>query len=492
MKKVLTLILSFFMFGMVVLAAEPDLVVSCPSGGVAQSTLKCTIKVRAEVNVKTVSLDYDFGTSLVFSSFAPATDFKEVNNTSTGFAVETKNDSGVTGEFTIGVVSFELKEAGNFALKTIKIVDVDDVLYTANGLSQPIKLLSDDNTLKSLSITPGTLSPEFKSNIETYEAEVDAASITINAVANDSKATYKTSSKQNLSYGKNTINFVVTSESGSKRTYKLIITRTDNRSTNNNLKNVSLSVGEIDFKPDSTSYTIKVDSKVSKVKISAEVDDSKSSFVKGYEPREINLTSEKTTAEIRVKSENGVVKVYTFVFIKADRELSSNNNIKELTLEGYTINFSPSTLSYDINVKEGAKLEFKISLEDPNAKYEVINGDLTDGNVVIIKVTAENGDTKEYKFNIGIEKTEVKQEEQTVTKKTDFMSEFLCHENSIIYYLIVFILGMIISALIMSMIYKKKIKKLENNLRVEKEKHIIPASEQTEKLYFDDFDQNMH
>lgn len=491
MKKLIVIVLSIFMFQASVLAADPELVVACPAGGTVQSTLKCTIKVKAEINIKEISLNYDFGDSLSFISYNPATNFEAVTNNSSGFDV--KSASGVTGEFPIGVVSFKLLKAGNFAVKSIKIIDVDDVTYTASGLSQPIKILSEDNTLKSLSISPGTLTPDFQPTIETYKAEVDASSITINAVANDSTATLKSSTKQNLSYGENTINFVVTSESGSKRTYKLIITRKDNRSTNNNLKNVSLSIGDFKFEPSSTSYTIKVTPATTKVKINAEVEDSKASFVSGYGPREISLLSEKTTAEIRVKSETGVIKVYTFTFLKTDRELSSNNNIKELVLEGYTINFSPSTLSYDVKVKSGAALNFKVALEDANAKYELLNADLKNGNTIIIKVTAENGDTKEYKFNIIQEsstKTETKTETKTTEEKSKFVSDLLCSEDSIIYYLIVFILGLILAALITSAAYKRKIRKLENKLREEKENHYIPASERTEKLYFDDFDQN--
>lgn len=485
MKKLLTIILLFFMFQTTVLAADPDLVVSCPAGGTTQSTLKCTIKVKAEISIKEVSLEYDFGDSLSFISYAPASNFEVVTNTSSGLDV--KNETGVTGEFSIGVVSFKLLKAGNFALKSIRIVDLDNATYTASGLSQPIKVLSEDNTLKSLSITPGTLTPAFEPNIETYRAEVDVASITINASANDPKASYNKSVKQNLGYGENTINYVVTSESGSKRTYKLIITRKDERSTNNNLKNVSLSIGDFNFDPANTSYILRVSPSVAKVKILGEVEDSKASFMSGYGPREINLLSDKTVAEIRVKSENGVIKIYTFTFLKSDHELSSNNNIKKLVLENHELEFSSNTLSYDVTIKEGEKLDFKIELEDPNAKYELINSDLKKGNDVIIKVTAENGDTKEYKFNI---KVDLSEETNKETKKVEKKSAFLCSDDSILYYLIVFVVGMIIATLIMSAIYGKKIKKLENSLRAEKEKHYIPASDKTEKLYFDDFDQN--
>lgn len=492
MKKIISILLAFFLFQITALAAEPELVVSCPAGGTIDSTLKCTIKVRANVNVKEVSLSYDFNEDLSFISFAPASNFEAVTNNSSGLDV--KNENGITGEFSIGVVSFKLLRAGNFAVKSIEITDIDGSLYRADRLSQPIRVLSEDNTLKSLSISPGKLTPEFQPTIETYRAEVDAASVTITAVANDSTASYQKTVKQNLSYGENTIKYVVTSESGSKRTYNLIITRKDDRSTNNNLKNVSLSIGDLNFQPTGTSYTIKIDPSVTKLKISAEVEDSKASFVSGYGPREITLLSEKTVAELRVKSENGVIKIYTFTFMKTDRELSSNTNVRAIVLEGYRIDFDPTVLSYDIRVKEGAVLNFEVTLDDPSAKYEVLNSDLKNGNTVIIKVTAENGSTKEYRFNIIIEKSsETKTETKTETivkEKSKFVSDFLCSDDSILYYLIIFILGLILGILITSMMYRRKIKKLERRVTEEKEKHYIQPSEHTEKLYFDDFDQN--
>ena len=158
MKKFLVIFLSIFLFQIPVKAADPELVVACPAGGTVDSTLKCTIKVQTDVNITSISLEYNFGSELEFVAFNVATNFQEADNTSTGFKIISAN--GVTGEFSIGVVSFKLKRAGNFALKSIKIEDADGAEYTASGLSQPIKILSEDNTLKSLKISPGTLTPE--------------------------------------------------------------------------------------------------------------------------------------------------------------------------------------------------------------------------------------------------------------------------------------------------------------------------------------------
>ena len=479
MKKSLLAILIAFLFMYTVKAADPVLVASCPEGGTIESTLKCTLKIKAEVNINEVSLDYDFNGNLEFVSYTPASNFEAISNTATGFKI--KNATGITGEFSIGSVSFKLSKVGNFTLKNIKITDIEGVTYTASILEQPIGVLSEDNTLKSLSISPGVLKPEFQSNVYTYEAEVDSANITINATANDDKAKLEKTIKQSLNYGKNTINFVVTSESGSKRTYKLIITRKDNRSVNNNLKELKLSIGTIDFNPNNNLYTIKVNSSVEEVDIIAELADDKASFVSNYGPRKINLINEKTIADIKVKSESDSIKTYTLTFVKSDRELSSNNNIKELTLEGHEINFNTNTHLYNIKLKKDESLNFKVVLEDENATYKLENADLKNGNIVVIKVIAENGDVKEYKFYIT--KEEIKE-------KNAFFDDFLCNDNSIIYYLIVFVLGLIIATLITSIIYLRKIKKLKANYEKKLQNNEHPVSENTEILFFNDPNQN--
>ena len=203
MKKFLVMILSIFLFQIPVLAADPDLLVACPAGGAVDSTLKCTIKVQSDVTIKEISLEYDFGDSLTFVSYAPDTNFAVETNNSTGLHI--KNENGVTGDFTIGTVSFKLNKAGNFALKEITMKDSEGATYTASRLSQPIKVLSEDNTLKSLKISPGTLTPEFSPSVTTYTAEVDAEKVTITGVANDANASYR-----NKNYFKDNYPYVAT------------------------------------------------------------------------------------------------------------------------------------------------------------------------------------------------------------------------------------------------------------------------------------------
>lgn len=88
---------------------------------------------------------------------------------------------------------------------------------------------SDDNTLSSLEISPGVLSPAFSSNVTTYTTSVgsDCDRLTVSATANDSKATIKVSGTR-MDPGLNTTTITVTAEDGSKKVYTIKTTKGDN------------------------------------------------------------------------------------------------------------------------------------------------------------------------------------------------------------------------------------------------------------------------
>ena len=82
---------------------------------------------------------------------------------------------------------------------------------------------SDDNYLKTLEISPGTLSPAFSKGTTSYTVQLpeDTKSITVSAIANDSKAKVTVSHNNDLEPGANKTYIVVTAENGTQRTYVL-------------------------------------------------------------------------------------------------------------------------------------------------------------------------------------------------------------------------------------------------------------------------------
>ncbi len=88
--------------------------------------------------------------------------------------------------------------------------------------------LSSDNSLKSLSLSSGSLSPAFKYNTTKYTASVDAdvTSITVDAQPSNEKATIQSiTGNENIVEGQNTIKVVVKAENGVTATYSIVVTK---------------------------------------------------------------------------------------------------------------------------------------------------------------------------------------------------------------------------------------------------------------------------
>ena len=88
--------------------------------------------------------------------------------------------------------------------------------------------LSADNSLKALTISPGTLSPAFKGSTTKYTAAVDnsVTSIAVSATPVNEKATVESvTGNTNLAVGANVVKIVVKAENGTTATYKITVTR---------------------------------------------------------------------------------------------------------------------------------------------------------------------------------------------------------------------------------------------------------------------------
>lgn len=83
--------------------------------------------------------------------------------------------------------------------------------------------LSSNNDLASLSLSQGTLSPEFSADVTEYSVDLpaDVTSIHINASASDSKASVSGIGEVSLVAGENLLNVTVTAENGNPKVYTI-------------------------------------------------------------------------------------------------------------------------------------------------------------------------------------------------------------------------------------------------------------------------------
>lgn len=105
--------------------------------------------------------------------------------------------------------------------------DFTDRITISSSLAVNIgEKLNTDATLKSLSVTDYELTPDFKASVLKYSIEVDhtVSSVTVKAVANNSKAKVSIDGNKNLKTGNNTIKIVVTAEDTDvKKTYEITV-----------------------------------------------------------------------------------------------------------------------------------------------------------------------------------------------------------------------------------------------------------------------------
>ena len=312
----------------------------------------------------------------------------------------------ISEKSSLTIASFKVKAssvASGTSSITFKNIGIGNDSYQSVPIAEktiPITFNSSVNTLKSLSVSGAEIT--FSPDKTSYSLIVNQPSVSITAIPTHTGAKVSGSGTKNLGYGNNTINILVTAEDGSNKTYVLNIERPDNRSKNNNLKNLSLSKGNLNFNKSTTTYNVDVSADVDSVVVKAEVEDSKATFVEGFGGRTIKLAYGKNSIQVKVKSENETIKIYTININRKD-DRSKNNNLKSIILSNGKIDFNKEVTEYTVNVPfEIESMEIEATAEDLKSKIEVIEPEtfIVGENNYTIKVIAENGDIKEYKIKV--------------------------------------------------------------------------------------------
>ena len=310
----------------------------------------------------------------------------------------TKEDSKSTISGDIG------KKVLNYGVNkfSIKVYAEDGSSKTYNINITRVDNRSDNNYIKSITLSNGSI--KYSKTTTTYNVTVDKTleKIKINAVLDDSKSKFVSGfgpKEVSLNPGNNTVYLKVESENGEIRTYTLNINRDDGRNNDSTLKEITLSEGNIDFEPDKYTYKVNVEYEIDKIKIYATATSDKSKVkIEGNE----NLKVGKNKFIITVEAENGAKTIYTITVNRKKNgyKLSSNNYIKSLKIKNYDLSFNKKIYNYTLTVNDDI-LNMDIILDNKTASYEVIgNKNLKNGSIITIKVTAENGDVREYNIEI--------------------------------------------------------------------------------------------
>lgn len=433
MKKIRILVILFILSFSFTVKAEVLLEIDCNNKTIdASNSITCEGNfVYEDVIINDIEMEYETNLNI---NFKEVSDFKLTKN---GNKINIHPSSPLEGIIIDSRVIFQVILSGNdnlnenekLTFKNIKInnsssFEIEDVseMFSVTKIE---KILDNTNTLEKITINTEKIDSSnplnsftiydkeivgFDKNKLEYDIKVDKEIVRVKALGTSTKSSienlgdFRVSNQETI-----TREIKVKAENGDIRVYKLNITNTspiekEELSKDNTLKIVELLFNKehiaFDFDSKIDNYDIKVTGDVDKLKIKAETNDSKAHFDKKYGPRDIKLAYGNNKVVLKVYSEEGFSKVYTFNINRLD-ERDSDNALNFLKINGKEIILGDKSdyeisLSNDISKTE---IEAVANSSKANVNYEDI--DLSDGeNNVTVSVTAENGEEKEYHINV--------------------------------------------------------------------------------------------
>ena len=304
--------------------------------------------------------------------------------------------------------SVPLNTGGNTVTVTVTAQDGTFKTYTLIIT----RAASGDAALSAITLSSGTLSPDFSPDTFYYTATVgyDVSSVTVAPVASDEGASVLVNGSATdysvpLNTGGNTVTVTVTAQDGTFKTYTLIITRA--ASGDAALSAITLSSGALspDFSPDTFYYTATVGYDVSSVTVAPVASDEGASVLVNGSATDysVPLNTGGNTVTVTVTAQDGTFKTYTLIITRA---ASGDAALSAITLSSGALSpdFSPDTFYYTANVGYDVSSVTVAPVASDKGASVLVNGSATDysvplntgGNTVTVTVTAQDGTFKTY------------------------------------------------------------------------------------------------
>ena len=183
------------------------------------------------------------------------------------------------------------------------------------------------------------------------------------------------------------------------------------KSSDSSLKSLTVSSGSIDFVPSTLEYNLDVSSSVSTIQIQAVPNDTKATVKL---PDKLSLETGLNTFAIVVTAEDGSTTTYKINVNKLENIMSENALLSSLNISGKQINFSSDVFEYKIGNITTSELGITATAIDSNAKIKIFgNNNIGKNGVIIIRVTAEAGNYKDYILYVNNTKAGVTDEVST-------------------------------------------------------------------------------
>lgn len=333
------IILSIFaLFFTIVIQAQPALAASgsitASGGGTFQvgDTVSITLNVKADETLYGVDVGVNYDASVL--EYTGNSDYG--GNGTLRYPISA---SSATPSVTI---NFKAKQAGtsSVSLSNAIAVGTDEFQLTASGTSVTVAAPSNyskDNSLKSLKISPGTLSPAFTPHTVNYTATVpnSTTKLTVDAqVSNPAAKVISVTGANSLSAGRNDVKILVEAEDGTQATYTIVVTREQGAAVPTQVPEPTVTPEPSPSpEPELPPITVNIDGKTLQIKSDFEISNLPESFKTTnftYDGNEVigatSLTGDLNLLHLTDSSgENGEFYIY-------DEE--SNNLYKYIEVEG--------------------------------------------------------------------------------------------------------------------------------------------------------------
>lgn len=320
----------------------------------------------------------------------------------------TPQDSTVTVSIdgTIGTQrSIALDQPGS--TKTIPIVLTTQTGTDSTYSVRVTRLLSGDNNLKTLTVTPGSLSPLFDPTKPDYTLDVatnistvtiaatkaDPGAVLSGTVSNDGRATIQLDGPGTSK----AVSIIVTAPNGESKTYRITINRA--ASSNNNLSALRVQVGTADqtlspgFTSGAINYRVDVGTTVTSITITATKADPLA-VISGGVPNEGQATipldgpGTSKVVLITVTAQDATTsKTYR---VTVNRRASNDSSLSALTVSAGTLDppFASNILNYTVQVGLlVGSVTITATKTDPNAIMSSLGSSIAAAGTSIGQVT---------------------------------------------------------------------------------------------------------
>lgn len=207
---------------------------------IAFSDPTATVGSKIKVNMKITSSDQLANADVMLSYDSNILEFVEGTNAEGGAgAIRVHGDAGTPNTGTLAfTLQFNAVAAGTSKIQVTsqEIYDSNSQLVTVDQQGSSavtvgaLQSASKDATLKSLQVSPGSLTPEFSPDVDTYAVTVgtDVDKVVISADTTDENATKVVSGNEGLQMGENRVTCRVTAQDGeTAREYVIVVTKAE-------------------------------------------------------------------------------------------------------------------------------------------------------------------------------------------------------------------------------------------------------------------------